>query len=318
MRTFFSSRFASSASKALLRLLDERHDVALLENPARHALRIELLERVGLFADADVLDRLLGDTVNRQRRATACVAVHLREDDAGHVQPRVEALRDLHRVLSGHAVGDEQDLVGMDRRLETLELLHHVVVDLQTAGRVDDHDAVAGALGLLDAGLRDPNDVLRVALGVHRDVELRAERFELIDGGWPIDVARHEARRPILGFELSGELGGGGRLSRSLETDHHHDRGRNGAELEPFAPFAEHRGELVVDDFDELLAWRDGANLRDADGFLLDSLEELPSQLEVDVGLEQNAPHLAEAFFDVGLGEHTAAAQAGEGRFKFL
>ena len=36
------------------------------------------------------------------------------------------------------------------------------------------------------------------------------------------------------------------------------DRRRNGAELEPLAAFAEHGGQLVVDDFDELLAGRDG------------------------------------------------------------
>ena len=60
----------------------------------------------------------------------------------------VEALRDLHRVLAGHAVGDEQDLVRVDRRLEPLQLLHHLVVDLQAAGGVDDDDAVARALRL--------------------------------------------------------------------------------------------------------------------------------------------------------------------------
>ena len=65
----------------------------------------------------------------------------------------------LHRVLSGHAVGDEEDLVGLDRLLEARELVHHLVVDLQPAGGVDDHDAVARAACLLDAALRDLHDV---------------------------------------------------------------------------------------------------------------------------------------------------------------
>jgi hypothetical protein len=78
-----------------------------------------------------------------------------------------------------------------------------------------------------------------------------------------------------------------------LEADHHDDRRRNRAELETLTLLAEHRGELVVDDLDELLARRDGAKLRDADGFLLDTFEELTRQLEVDVGLEQNATDLA-------------------------
>ena len=84
------------------------------------------------------------------------------------------------------------------------------------------------------------------------------------------------------------------------------------AELEPFAPLAEHRGELVVDDLDELLAGRDRPELRDADGLLLDALEELARQLEVDVGLEQDAAHLAQPFLDVGFGEDAAAAEPRE------
>ena len=80
-------------------------------------------------------------------------------------------------------------------------------------------------------------------------------------------------------MSLRASLAGGGRLSRALKADHHDDGGRNGAELEPFAPLAEHGGELVVDDLDELLAGRDGAELRDADGLLLDALEELAREL---------------------------------------
>ena len=50
----------------------------------------------------------------------------------------------------------------------------------------------------------------------------------------------------------------------------------------------------------------------DADGLLLDALEELAGELEVDVGLEQDAAHLAQPFLDVGLGEDAASAEAGE------
>ena len=83
LRTFFSSFFASASSNARLRLLDERDDVAHLQNATGHALGMELLERVRLFADTDVLDRLLRDAVDRERRAAARVAVELRQDDAG-------------------------------------------------------------------------------------------------------------------------------------------------------------------------------------------------------------------------------------------
>ena len=55
---------------------------------------------------------------------------------------------------------------------------------------------------------------------------------------------------------------------------------------------------------------------RNADGLLLDALEELARELEVDVGLEQDAAHLAQPFLDVGFGENAAAAEARERRLR--
>ena len=72
---------------------------------------MERLQRVELLAHADVLDRRVGDPVDRERRATARIAVHLGEDHAGDAEGVVEALRDPDRVLAGHAVGHEEDLV---------------------------------------------------------------------------------------------------------------------------------------------------------------------------------------------------------------
>ena len=94
-----------------LRLLHQREDVALLEDPPRQPVGMERLQRVELLAHADVLDRRVGDAVDGERRAAAGVAVHLGEDHAGDAEGVVEALGDPDRVLAGHAVGDEQDLV---------------------------------------------------------------------------------------------------------------------------------------------------------------------------------------------------------------
>ena len=44
------------------------------------------------------------------------------------------------------------------------------------------------------------------AVGVHRHVELLAERLELVDGGGAVDVGGDEARRRALGLELAREL----------------------------------------------------------------------------------------------------------------
>jgi hypothetical protein len=73
-----------------------------------------------------------------------------------------------------------------------------------------------------------------------------------------------------------------------------------------------------VHDLDELLRRRDRLELGDADGLLLDTLQELARQLKVDVGLEEDPPDLAQSFLDVGLGEDATPAQAGERRFEFF
>ena len=119
-------------------------------------------------------------------------------------------------------------------------------------------------------------------------------------------------------FEPAGELGGRRRFAGSLQPDHHDDGGRDGAQLESFATLAEHGGELVVHDLDELLRRRDRAQRRYADGLLLDALEELARELKVDVGFEEDPANFAESFLDVGIGEHAAAAEARERCFEFL
>src|SRR5687768_2770171 len=279
---------------------------------------MKVLERIRLLADADVLDRLLENPIDRERRAASRIAIHLREDDARDAEPRIEALRDLHGVLAGHAIRDEQNLVGLDRLLELLELLHHLVVDLEATGGVDENDAIARAARLVDAVSGDLHDVLMPALGVHGNVELLAERLELVDRGRPIDIGGDESRLTAFGLELARQLGRRGRFPGALQADHHDDGRRHRAQLQTLASLAQHRGELVVDDLHQLLGGRYGLELRDADRLLLDALEELARQREVDVRLQEDATHLAEALLDVSLSENAASTKARKSGLEFF
>ena len=76
----------------LLGALDQRQDIAHAEDALGEPVRIERLERVGLFAGADELDRHAGDGADRKRRAAAGVAIHLGQDQAGDAEPLVEGL----------------------------------------------------------------------------------------------------------------------------------------------------------------------------------------------------------------------------------
>ena len=76
---------------------------------------------------------------------------------------------------------------------------------------------------------------------------------------------------------------------------------------------AEHRDELVVDDLDELLPGPDvGLRRADADGLLLDPLEELAGELEADVGLEEDPADFAKPFLDRVFGKNAPPRERPE------
>ena len=79
----------------LRRALDEADDVAHAENAAGDALRMEILQPVEFFADAEQLDRLAGDGAHGQRGAAAAIAVDAGQHDAGDADLLIEiAARD--------------------------------------------------------------------------------------------------------------------------------------------------------------------------------------------------------------------------------
>jgi hypothetical protein len=128
--------------EGLLGLLDEGEHVAHAEDAASHPVGVEDVEVLELLAGGREHDRLAGDLPRRQRGATAGVAVELGEHHAGDADAVAEGLGGGDRVLADHRVDDEQDLVGVDRVADVGGLLHHLGVDAEAAGGVDDDDVV--------------------------------------------------------------------------------------------------------------------------------------------------------------------------------
>ena len=85
---------------------------------------MEALELIDLLSGRGIKDRLARHRLDRQGGASARVAVELGDDDAVELHDRGELLGDRDRVLTGHSVNDEQDIVGLDRFLDLGELLH--------------------------------------------------------------------------------------------------------------------------------------------------------------------------------------------------
>ena len=119
-------------------------------------------------------------------------------------------------------------------------------------------------------------------------------------------------RRAALGLEVLGQLGAAGRLAGALEPGHQHDGGRPGRHRQAHVGAAHQRGQLLVDDLDDLLVrGQRGHDLRPG-GPLLDRPGELLDHGQADVGLEQGQADGPHGLVDVALAEPSPALEAGE------
>ena len=172
-----------------LGLLDQRHHVSHPEDPLGHAVGVEALELLELLAGGGIHDRPAGDRLDAERRPAACVAVELGHDHAVELDGLREALGDVHGVLSGHRVDDEQHVVRFHRGADPNELGHQLLVDVQPPAGVDDQDVLALLTGALERPRGDLHGVALGALLIDGGSRLGADLHELLDGRRSVDVA---------------------------------------------------------------------------------------------------------------------------------
>src|SRR4051812_32557622 len=171
---------------------------------------------------------------------------------------------------------------------------------MQTPGGVEDDHAVVVRAGV---GHRVRGDVDRVGswrLCVYRKIQLLTERLKLVYSRGAIDVGGHEQGALVGASQLQRELGGGGRLARALQTNHH-DHGRWGPGHVETGGLAQQLNKLLVHDSDHLLRGAEALEHFLPDCALTHPVHERFDYLEVDVGLEQGTTHLFHSFIDIRL-----------------
>ena len=222
--------------EGLLGLLDQGEDVTEVEDPRRHPVRVEQVEVLELLPRRREHDRPAGQLHDGQRGAAPGVAVELGQDHAVVTDPVQEGLRGGHRVLADHRVDHEQDLVRLGGVPDRAGLGHHLLVDAQPAGGVDDDHVVLAAPGLLQRLPRDGDRVAHAVTrlrGVHRDSGALAEHLELLDGVGPLQVGGDQHRRVALPLEPQRELGRQRGLTGALQAGQHDDGRRHLREPQP-------------------------------------------------------------------------------------
>jgi len=129
-------------------------------------------------------DRPAGELPHRQCSSAASVAIQLREGHAGEVDAGQERLCGRDGVLSDHGVEDEQHLVGCGRCADRCGLGHHLLVDAQPAGGVDDDHVVLLTMRVVETVASNPNRVADPVArlgGEHCDTGPLANHLQLGD-----------------------------------------------------------------------------------------------------------------------------------------
>ncbi len=103
---------------------------------------MEHLQGVHFFAARNEFQRFVDNRTDRYGSTAARIAVELGQDDTVEIEPVVELLGGIDGILTRHRVDDEERLARLDGRLDRRYLLHHRLVDGQTAGRIDYDDII--------------------------------------------------------------------------------------------------------------------------------------------------------------------------------
>src|SRR6185437_7578359 len=144
-------------------LLDQTDDIAHAENARGHALRIEGLQSFRLFPDAEENDRFTRHVAHGKRGTTPCIAIGLRQNDAGEVERRAEGPGGIYRILAGHRIHDEEALCRVGSLIDLAHLLHEGLIDVQAPGRIHDQHVEYAPIRLFECCGRDRS---RRGLGV--------------------------------------------------------------------------------------------------------------------------------------------------------
>ena len=278
--------------------------------------RMELLERLRLLSGPDELDRHTDSRTQRDGGTAPGIPVHFRQHGTVVLQPLMECLRGVHRVLPRHGIDNEQYLVRLDGCLDRLRLLHHFFVDVQAAGGIHNHHVTGVLTRMLHRTFRHL-DRPRSAFGEDRNADLLAEHLQLINGRRTMHIGRRQQRKTSLTLQMQCELRTEGGLAGALQSRNHDHRWRQRRKRDPDMLAPQKSDQLIVYDLDDQLS---GGN---AVQHILTHrppehvVNELTRNFVVDVGIQEDTAHLTEGLRDIRLGDFALSAQALQDFIKF-
>ena len=301
-----------------LGLFDKGQHVAHAQDTGGHAVGVEGLNHIQLFAGAHELDGLAGGGSDGEGGAAPGVTVQFGEDDAVDPQGLVKGGGGVYRVLAGHGVHHQQNLVGMDSGLHPLQLVHQCLIHVETAGGIQKHHVAAVIFGVADGVFSNLHRV-SLALFKHGQLQLTAHDLQLLDGCGTVHVAGgQQGPLRVLPAHQASQFSGGGGLTGALEAHHHDHRGTVVGHGQLGGAAAHQIRQFLVDDLDDLLGGGQAVQHVGADGPLRDGGHEFLDHLVADVGLQQGQADLPHSLPDVVFRQTALAPQTLERRIQFF
>ena len=304
----------------LLRTLHERHHVTHTQDTIGHTRGVEHIECFHLLARTDELDRFLHHRTDREGSTASCITVQLGQYHTVKIDAVIELLGGVDGVLTGHGIDHEQGLARRDRLFDRCYLLHHLLIDRQTTGSIDDHYVVPHATCLADGVLRNLHRITTIkrlgritikqsTISEYFRSDLLTEHTQLLDSGRTIDVAGYQ-HHPfvLLRLQIVSQLGSESGFTATLQTGHQDDRRRT-LEVQVLRLTAHQFRQLIVGDLHQELSRTNGIDHVLSQGFLLHAVGELLGGLVVDVGLQERFTDILNGLRNIDFGDTTLTLQ---------
>ena len=155
---------------------------------------MEDIQSIHLFARSDELDRFVDHRSDRKSGTTASITIQLSQYHTVKIEAFVEFFRRINCILSGHGINHKQGFIRLDSTLDRSDLFHHLLIDCQTAGSIDNHDIITFRTCFADRVHRDLHRILVFQFHIDRHSDLFTDYAQLLDSGRTIHVTSCQQR----------------------------------------------------------------------------------------------------------------------------
>ena len=277
---------------------------------------METLEVVQTFTRRGEEDRSTRHATHGKRGTASGITIELGEHDSGETNTVTECGRGIDRILTNHGVKDKHDFVRIDGLANSDRLIHHLLIDTQTARGIDDHNIDAMSDRIIQTGTSHLNRITDTITRFgcpHLNARALTDNLKLADSIGALKVRGNKQNALSLFAQPLTKLSGQSRLTCTLQTcEHENCRASLGKmQLSGFA--TQDLNKFIVNNADNLLTGVERAGASRSIGLLANLSGELTNDRKGDVGIDQGTTNLANSLIDIRFRQDSARTEPLKG-----